>query len=54
MYDNSSEALEQVAQRRGGCCILGDIKDQGGGNCEQLDLAVDVPVHCRREGPDDF
>ena len=35
-----SEALEQAAQRGGGCSIPGDIQDHAGPLSEQLDLAV--------------
>ena len=48
-----SEALEQVSQRDGGCPVLGDIQDQAGPGSEQPDLAVHVPVHCRKVGLDD-
>jgi len=32
----STEALAQVAQRGGGCPILGDIQGQAGPGCEHL------------------
>ena len=53
-YDKSNEALEQVAQRGGGCYVSGDIQGQAGWGSEQPDLPVGVPVHCRGVGPDDF
>ena len=46
-YSESSEALEQVAQRCGGYLILGDFQNQAGPGSGQLDLSVDVPVHRR-------
>ena len=49
-----SEALEQVAQRGGGCPIPGDTRGQAGQGSEQPELAVDVPVHCRGVELDDF
>jgi len=51
-YNNGGEALEQIAQRGGGCPLLGDIQGQTGQGSEQPDLAVDVPVHCRGVGLD--
>ena len=39
-YDKGSEALEQVAQRGGGCPVLADIQGQAGGGSEQHDLTV--------------
>ena len=45
------EALEQVAQRGGGCPITGDIRGQAVPGCEHPNLVVDVPVHCRGVGP---
>jgi len=44
--------MEQVAQRCGGCFILGDIHDEQGS--EQPDLSIDVPVHCRGVGLGDI
>lgn len=38
-FSQSDEALEQVAQRGGGCCVLGDIQGQAGPGSEQTDLA---------------
>jgi len=43
---------EQVAQRCGG--FPADIKVQDGWGSEQPDLAIDVPVHCRRGGLNDL
>ncbi len=40
----------KVAQRAGGCPILGDTQDQAGWGSEQPDLAVAVPVYCRGDG----
>ena len=37
------EALEQVAQRGGGCPILEHIQGQAAPDCGQPDLAVGVP-----------
>jgi len=54
LYSKSSEALEQVAQRRGGCPIPGDIQGQVGWGSEQPDPAIGVPVHCRGVGLDDL
>jgi len=48
-YSEGGEALEQVAQRYD-CPIPGDFQGQGGPVSEQLDLAVDVPAHCRGVG----
>ena len=53
-YSKCSEAQERVAQRHGECPIHRDIQDQAGWGCEQLDLAVDVLVHCWGVGPDDL
>lgn len=53
-YNKGSEALEQVAWRRGGSPIPGDINYQTGQGSEQPDLAVSVPVHCREVGLDNF
>ena len=44
---SSSEALEQIAQRGGGCRIPGDIHGQAGLGSEQPNLAVGGPVLCR-------
>ena len=35
-YSKSGEALEQAAQRGGGCHIPGDIRGQTGRGCEYL------------------
>ena len=48
------EALEQVAQRGGGCPIHGDIQGQDGWGSEQPDLAGGVPVHCKGVGLDEL
>ena len=53
-YSEGSEALEQAAQRCGGCPIPGDIQGQAGPRSQQHDLAVYVLVHCRGDGLDDF
>ena len=42
-----SDTLEQVAQRGGGCPILGDIQGWAGWSSEQPDVAIGVPVHCK-------
>ena len=44
---SSSEALEQIAQRGGGCSIPGDIHGQAGLGSEQPNLAVGGPILCR-------
>ena len=36
------------------CPVAGDIQGQGRWSSEQPDQAVDVPVHCRGFGLDDF
>mgnify|MGYP001857133723 CR=1 FL=1 len=46
----SSEALEQVARRGGGCLIPGDTQGQAERCSQQHDVAVGVPVHCRGVG----
>ena len=53
-YNQGGEALEQVAQRGGGCLVLGDIQGQAGPDSWQPDLAVGVPVHCQGVGRDDL
>ena len=53
-YNQGGEALEQAAQRGGGCLVLGDIQGQAGPDSWQLDLAVGVPVHCQEVGRDDL
>ena len=50
----SSKILKQAAQRGGGCPDLGYIQGQVGLGFEQNDLAVDVPVHCKRVGLEDI
>jgi len=35
-YYNGSEALAQVAQRAGGCCVSGDTQGQAGVGYEHL------------------
>jgi len=47
-YSTGGEALEQVAQRGGGCPILGDTQGQAGWGSEQPDVAAGVPAHCRQ------
>jgi len=42
--------VRQVAQRGGGCPILGDLQGQAVQGSEQADLAVGVHVHCRGLG----
>ena len=44
--------MTQVAQRGGGCPILGDILGHVGQDSKQPDGAVDIPVHCRGVGLD--
>ena len=44
--------MAQVVQRGGRCLIPGDIQGQAGQGSEQPDVAVGVPVHCRRVVPD--
>ena len=44
-FSKCSETLEQVAQRGGGCPVLGDMQTKAGPGSEYLDL--DVPLHCR-------
>ena len=51
-YSKGGEALAQVAQRGGGCPIPADAQSQAGGGCEQPDVAVGAPVHCRGVGSD--
>jgi len=53
-YSEGGEALEQVGQRCGGCPVPGDVQGQAGSGSEQPDIAVDVPVHCRRVGLNDL
>mgnify|MGYP001856433314 CR=1 FL=1 len=53
-YSEGDEALEQVAQRGGGCCILGDTQSQAGWGSEHSDLTVGVPVPCRGVGQDEL
>jgi len=53
-YNNGGEALEQIAQRGGGCPVPGDIQGQAGSGSEQAVLAVGAPVHCREVGLDDI
>ena len=47
-YNNGGEALKQVFQRDGGRPIPGDIQGQTGQGSEHPDLAVGVPVYCRK------
>ena len=54
-YNKGAEAVEQVAQRGGRCTEPGDSQGQmGGEGSEQSDVAVGVPIHCRRVGLDDL
>lgn len=43
-YNNGSEAVALVAQRGGGCSVLGDTEGQAGWGSEQPALAAGVPV----------
>lgn len=45
-HDKDSEAQKQFNQRCGGIPIPEDIQDQTGQGSEQVDLAVNVPIHC--------
>jgi len=49
-YNKHDEALEQVAQRGGGCSVPGDTEVQDGSDSKQPNLAIDVPVQCREAG----
>ena len=51
-YSEGSEALEQAAQRSGGCPMPEDYQGKAGPGPGQYDLAVDVPVHFRGVGLD--
>ena len=51
-YNKGGEAVEQVAQRGGGCPIPEDTQGQVGWGPGQPDLAVGVPAHCRKTEPD--
>ena len=53
-YNKSGEALAQAAQGGGACAVPEDIQGQAGQASEQLDVAVDVPVQCRRVGLDNL
>ena len=46
--------MEQFAQRYSGCPLPGDFQDEAGPGSGLPDLAVNVPVHCRRVGLDDL
>ena len=50
LYYESSEALEQVAQRRCGCPLCGSVRGQVGWSSEQPGLVEDVPAHGRGVG----
>jgi len=50
-YSKGGEALEQVALRDAGSPVLGDVLSQAGPGSEQLNLSVDIPIHCRGVGP---
>jgi len=49
-YSEAGEVLEQVAQKGGGCPILGGTEAQAGQGSAHPDLAVGVHVHCRGVG----
>jgi len=53
-YHESGETLAQVAQRGGGCPILGNIPGQVGQDSEQPGLVEDVPAHCKGVALDDL
>jgi len=54
-YSKGGEALAQVAQRGGGCPVLGDIQVQAGpGSGHLIYLAVGVPAHHREVQLGDF
>jgi len=53
-YSKVGEAVQQVAKRYGECPIPGNSQDGAGWGSEQPDLAVGIPVHCRRVGSDDL
>jgi len=44
-YNEGSETLAQVALRRGGCPIPGNIRGHVGQGCGQPDLVEDVPAY---------
>jgi len=48
--NKGGEALQQVAQRCGGCPDPVDFQVQAGPAPGLPDLSVDVPVHCRGVG----
>ena len=52
-YNKVGEALEQVAQRDGGCPIPGGAHGHPGWNSEHL-IQLHMLVHCRGVGLDDF
>ena len=53
-YNKGGKGLAQVAQRGGGCPIPSDTQGQAGWGSEQPDVAVNVPVHGRGVGLDNF
>ena len=53
-YIKGSEALGQVSQKGGGCPMFGDLQGQPAAGSKQSDLAVDVPVHFRGVGLNNF
>lgn len=52
--NDGGRILEQAAQRGGGYLIPGNIQVQVGCGCEQPDLFLDFPAHCRGVGLDDL
>ena len=53
-YSRGGEAVAQVAQRGGGCSVLGDIQGQAGWGSEQPDIDIAVPDHCSEDGLGDL
>ena len=53
-YDEGGETLEQVAQRRCGCPIIGSVQGQVEWSFEQPHLVKDVPAHGRGVGLGDL
>jgi len=45
LYQESCEALEQVAQRSYGCPLPGSVQGQIGWSFEELDLVKDIPAY---------
>ena len=46
-YSEGGEALEEAAQRGGGCPVPGDFQGQAGSSPGQPDVAVHIPARCR-------